>query len=94
MSLISRVVDREHGGHVLGMALSQLSTEIDQCEGGVPVMRVENDRPGHQAGQGSDSGQGEESKATSVVGIVYCIFAIDPMPIEVLQMLNEKHLGT
>ena len=94
VSLIAGIVDREDRGGIARVPLVQRGAQVDQRQGGVPVVRVEQDRSGHEPRQGSDRGEREEGEPASVVGIVHGVLAVDARPVEVVQVLDEVDLGS
>ena len=61
-------------------------------ERGVPVVRVEEHRTAHQAGQGRERREREEGEAARVVRVVDGVLAVDPRAVEVPEVLDEEHL--
>src|SRR6185295_3508179 len=91
--LIPWIVDREHSGHRRAESILQDRPEIDQRQRSMPVMGVQEDRSRYQPRQRSYGCQRKEREATGVVEVVYGVFAIDPVPVEVIQVLDEEDLG-
>ena len=94
MSLVARVVHREHGrGRLRRTARS--ANVVRRYTGTSAVCQSwawSSTGPGHEARQRGQRREREEGEAAGVVGIVHGVLAVDARPVEVIEVLDEVHL--
>ena len=94
VTLVTRVVHREHGAHLLRhRAMGVRGAQVERRQGGVPVVRMEDRRAGDEARQHLEGGQHEEREAACAVLIVAVGIAIDAGAVIEVRMGDGVDLG-